>query len=440
LHHLEASKEFSPVSENIDMRKYSTKKQLLISYNFPPLANAESIVTAKMVKGVQDRGLQTDVCTVKPNSNPEANDESLLDLLPAGIKIHRCPSLPGGKLLRFLRIIKLRQLASIIGSFPDEKIFWLPSAVMKINRLVKESDYRLIYSTSFPMTNHLLGYIFKKKTRLPWLVNYSDPWIDSPFYSQSLNCIKNLHSYLEKKIVESADLITFPNDGLLRLVMAKYPEKLKNKCHVIPHSFTPVNSIAPQNCVVDSKYLNVIYIGTFHGKRTPIPLFEALKKYKRKMNLKPKLRIYLIGRMPHDDYSKIINEYAINDMVFIKKPLSYKKAMVYAFQANVLLTIDPVGAASDVFLSSKLIEYLGFKKPIWGILNDPGIGASFLNSLNMFVANIRKIESIMSSLEEIYNQWETGELKSRYPKSFGIGEFSLYETSSKLSTLIDSII
>lgn len=421
------------------MNKFSVKKLLIIAYNFPPLANAESIVTAKMVKGIQNRGWQAEVCTVRPDSGPETNDESLLDLLPAGLKIHRCPSLPGGKLSRLLRIIKLKQLASIVGSFPDEKIFWLPSAAMTINRLLKKSDYRLIYSTSFPITNHLLGYIIKKKTRLPWLVNFSDPWIDSPFYTSSLNCLKNIHSNWEKKIIESADKIAFPNKGVCSLVMAKYPKKLENKCHVIPHSFIPVESTAPRSRRLNSENLNIIYLGTFHGKRTPLPLFDALKTFKKSINFIPKLRIYLIGRMSHENYANILKQYDIEELVKLKKPIPYKLAMEYAYNADILLTVDPISENSDIFLSSKLIEYIGFKKSIWGLLTVPGVGSSLAKCLNLYMADIRNKKSIVASLKEIYKDWEAGNLKSIDINNPNIKNYSIENTSKKLALLFDSI-
>jgi hypothetical protein len=421
------------------MSKLSVKKQLLIAYNFPPLANAESIVTAKMVKGIKERGWHTEVCTVKPKSDPASNDKDLLDLLPAGLEIHRCPSLPGDKLTRLLRVLGLQKFGSLIGSFPDEKIFWLPTAVMKINQLVKNSNYRVIYSTSFPITNHLLGYLTKKKFGLPWLANFSDPWVDSPFYSPTLNSLKNLHSYWEKKIVESADIITFPNDGFLSLVMAKYPRKLKNKCHVIPHSYTPFNSVDPENSMLDTNKLNVVYLGTFHGQRTPLPLFEALKIFKKDINSQAKLRIYLIGRMPHENYEKIIRKYDIENLVKLIKPLPYNMAMEYAYQATVLLTVDPISKNSDIFMSSKLIEYLGLEKSIWGLLTVPGVGSSFAKSLDLYMADIRKRESIVSSLKEIYRSWETGSLKSINLKNPEIQNYNINNTSKKLAIILNSM-
>ena len=45
------------------------------------------------------------------------------------------------------------------------------------NRVLKENDIDIIYSTSAPYTDHLIGLHIKKITNKPWIADFRDPWI-----------------------------------------------------------------------------------------------------------------------------------------------------------------------------------------------------------------------------------------------------------------------
>ena len=412
----------------------------MFAYSFPPLANAESIVTANIVRALEDWGWRSVVCTVRPGSHPGTKDIDLMDLLPSGLEVYRSTSLPGHKLTRVLRVLGLKRIALLVGSFPDESIFWYPGALLTLNKILRKTKFALIQSRSFPITNHFLGLYAKTKSGLPWLVHFSDPWIDSPFYSSAWTSVTRLHSRWERKIMETADIVTFTTEAARKHVMAKYPLVWQEKCHVIPHGFETLSTKRAERALLDSRYLNIIYLGSFYGKRTPHSLFEGLRKYLTEFDRNPPIRIWLIGRMPHQSYANTVRNYGIENIVNLRHAVPYRKGLAYAQEADVLLTIDTQCENPDIFLQSKVIEYLGIKKPIWGIVFMSRANAALLQSFGCQVADIESPSSIATSLRELVKKWQNGELTVPDSERVEIQKYSLSNITRNLASLLDAMI
>ncbi|MFX6461567.1 hypothetical protein ABTG33_18475, partial [Acinetobacter baumannii] len=59
---------------------------------------------------------------------------------------------------------------------PDDQILWFPYAMKKGLEIFKQHQIDVVFSTSGPYTNHLVGLYLKRKTGLPWIADFRDPW------------------------------------------------------------------------------------------------------------------------------------------------------------------------------------------------------------------------------------------------------------------------
>jgi glycosyltransferase involved in cell wall biosynthesis len=416
------------------------KKQLLIAYSFPPIPNAESIVTVNMVNAMEQWNWQSVICTVKPTNNPAGIDATLSDFIPASSEIHRTIKYPVGKLSHLLNRLKLSLFADLLGSFPDESIFWYPTAKRLVNRILNIGTCQVIHSRSAPQVGNFLGLYAKKKSGLPWIAHFSDPWVDNPYNQIRWPTIVKLHHHWEKQIIKYADIISFTNQEACQLVMAKYPKKWIEKCCVIPHGYKimPPNNFKCHS--FEEKNLNILYLGSFYGKRNPLNLFEALRQMRQDCLDLSSLKIWLIGRMPHETYKGIIKEYNINDIVYLKKAISHRKALLYARAADVLLTLDTECDNSDIFLESKLIEYFGFAKPIWGIVTPNGKSDKLLKSAGCLTANMHNPQDIADNLEQLKRLWSKKELPTLNNEKSPLKEYKIENTTKKLAQIFDKLI
>ena len=60
--------------------------------------------------------------------------------------------------------------------FPDAQIGWYPSAVAAGRRLIRSGAFDAIYSSSFPMTAHLVARTVRRHAGIPWVAEFRDPW------------------------------------------------------------------------------------------------------------------------------------------------------------------------------------------------------------------------------------------------------------------------
>ena len=415
------------------------KTQLLLAYCFPPQANAESIVTAQMVKALSSLGWQSQVCTERVERGNGQADADLEDLLPDGLTVYRCAPLPGSRCLRLLRRMGLRKLSATLAALPDESLFWIPVAVRLLRRLQHHGRWDVIHSRAMPFGGNLLGLLAKRMLGIPWLAHFSDPWVDSPFYLPATPRLRRLHLRWEREIISVADRVTFTNERALRVVMAKYPSDWAAKCRVVPHGFSRHAPGGPVSEPLEAGCLNVVYLGSLYGIRNPDVLFRALHALRADPEIGSRVRIWLVGRMPMEVYARNVRDLSIGGMVRLMPPVSYTKALQTARRADVLLTIDPVGPGPDVFSPSKLIEYLGLGKPIWGIVRRTGANARLIEAAGGVTADHADAPAVAASLRRLLDRWRRGELRPPDPNYPDVQCCSIDRTAEGLAAILDDM-
>lgn len=410
--------------------------QLLIAYNFPPRANAESIVTANMVGALAGLGWQSTVCTTRIEPDGGGADHTLLGVLPRDLAVCRCAELPLRKLLRLLRVLRLKALATLLSSFPDESVSWLPSALRLLKRLQKSHRWDVVHSRSQPPSGHLLGLYAKRLLGLPWLAHFSDPWLDSPFYTPVSPAVGSLHERWERAIIGGADRVTFTNDAALRRVMAKYPRQWSEKCHVVPHGFVRAFPSASRPAPLEAGCLNIVYLGSFYGVRQPEPIFRALHALRLDEEVRRYVRIWLVGRMPWDRFASEAQALGIESMVRLLPPVAYSSAQQMGRGADVLLTVDSLCQHPDMFSPSKLIEYLGMGKPIWGVVAPGSANAKLVEAARGCVADIGDPADVAGSLRRLVSQWKQRRLMAPDLNHPEICRHEMSRTASHLAEIL----
>ena len=62
---------------------------------------------------------------------------------------------------------------------PDAKIGWIPFAVSDGLKIINDHQIDMIFSSSPPQTINLIAKKLSKKTGIPWVADYRDPWTDA---------------------------------------------------------------------------------------------------------------------------------------------------------------------------------------------------------------------------------------------------------------------
>ena len=272
----------------------------------------------------------------------------------------------------------------LIDKRPDKYVNWKPAVVKTVDEFLKArvENPDVLVTFGSPMSDHVIGLELKRRLRVPWIAHFSDPWVDNIF--KNFNWLtRSINVSLERKVIETADRLIFTSAETLDLVMRKYPAPLRSKSRVLPHAF----EIQSDSLPVEQSDSHVIrYVGDMYGRRTPRPLFKALHDLlKSDPDLLSDVRFEFVGSM-HD---LKLDEMGLAELppglVNFHPTVSYEESLALMFSAAGLLVID-APAETSVFLPSKLIDYVGVAKPIFGI-TPPGTAARLISELGGWVSD-----------------------------------------------------
>ena len=411
------------------------KNLLVISWCMPPLVLARSIQVARMLKSLSEYGWKITVICVDPHSIKISPSDSYLERQYA--KYYTTIPVPSREEFLVYRIFW-----HIFPNFrmsPDEKQVWIPGVMKVIRELLVKKDFSAIISFAQPWSDHLIGLKTHQMSGLPWIAHFSDPWVDSPYYHLNQKQ-KDTFTKMEESVIRKADAIIFTTSQTASLVMSKYPADWGNKTHVIPHGYDSEIHLESQQHHESKTQprLKLLHIGSFYlNIRTPEGLLRGLHLLDE--NLRNQIEVSLIG--PNADrYSSLVKQLDLDEVVKLHGPVSYEMSEQLTAEADVLLVIDAPSDNESVFLPSKLVDYLAFRKPILGLTPLNGASAELLERLECPVVSPTDIKSIACVIVEMLQKWKEGNLYVSQTFEKIAGEYHIRQTTKMMDAILLELI
>lgn len=362
------------------------KKVLFLTYAYPPLKFPRSIQISHLVQYLRKKFCLNVIC-FEPKKD---GDQSLLTFTQLDNVIYAKSSF----LTSFLE--DSRGFVVKNALLPDLNYPWHFDLFNKAVSTINSNGTDIIVTFGQPMSTHITGLKLKKKyPKIKWIAHFSDPWIDNPFnHHNSLG--KYINKYYQDRVFKNADQLIFTSQETVDLVMLKYSKDIVNKTFVLPHCFN--SDLYPKNTIKNPTF-TVRYLGNFYGHRQPDSLFKAMNQspLKELENFK----IELIGASTNSLVEKIY-EYKLEDKVFLKSSVDYISSLQLMKESDLLLIIDAPAKMSP-FLPSKLIDYIGANKPIFGI-TPKGTAKKLIEQMNFLTADPENIVEIALKLYAAINK------------------------------------
>lgn len=414
------------------------KKLLLVSYYFPPHLVPESLLSGRTVKSLTRSLWNVTVLTNLEKVPGIKGDDFFRRSIPETLSIIRI----GGYEHIFNRCLISKTLYRILGfsSFlPEIEFLWIPAAIRAGRQLWKRNDFDIIHSWACCHASNVVGLALKKLTGLPWVAHFSDPWIDNPFYSPNF-LKKYLIRRLEKAVIQNADLVVFTTQLTIDVVMKKYPESWSQKVVAIPHGYdADFIDIALCKRSLSNK-IRFVYTGAFYGERNPEAILQALYLLRQRQSAAfSNIEVIFVGQADQK-YVGMSNLLNLSSCVNFTGQVSFSESLEYAAGADVLLVIDAPNKSGSMFLPSKLVDYLMFNKPIFGITPEIGASADLLRELDCPIADPLNIASISDILENLFVRWQTGNLQVSNKFKITTKRYHIDETTKTLQACFNSCI
>ncbi|MCC8425739.1 glycosyltransferase [Mucilaginibacter sp. UR6-11] len=351
------------------------KRVLIISPYFPP-SNTPDMQRVRMsLPYFEQYGWEAEVVTVAPVYSDMQKDELLLETVPSNIKVHVVKAFEKKRTARF--------------GFGNIAFRSSPFYKRKVNELLTEKKYDLIYFSTTQFAICVLGAYWKKRFGVPYVIDMQDPWHsdyyrDKPKHQQPPKywLSYRLNKYLEPIALKKADGLISVSESYIADLKNRYPA-IKNipAATITFGSFEPDLDIAIKNSKRFSGLLrpgltNLVYIGRggLDMHSAVQPLFKALKQgLTSNPDLFTQLKLYFIGTsyapkgksMP--TIMPLARQMGIADHVIeITDRISYFEALATLQQADGLFI---PGSDDPKYTASKIYPYLMARKPLLAIFN-----------------------------------------------------------------------
>ncbi|NHZ78553.1 glycosyltransferase [Massilia sp. CCM 8695] len=295
-----------------------------------------------------------------------------------------CVPSPGTFFQGFLHKVA-RRLLPLYNTIPDGLGPWRRRALGPALERIAASGSEALVSFGMPMSDHLLALELKRRTGLPWLAHFSDPWSDNPFHPNTW-LEHRVNAALERRVIGAADRVLFTSQRTLDLVMAKYPPAWRARAAVLPHAWDMDNFAGPAPALAAAVDVAarpgvrhvVRHIGACYGARSPEPLFAALARIlERQPAALDTVAFEFVGHVSPNLLASEAYKALPAGLVRMRGQVGYRESLQLARDSDALLVIDAPSQLPSVFLPSKLVEYIGARRPVWGI-TPPGTSADLI--------------------------------------------------------------
>lgn len=334
----------------------------MVAYYFPPLGGIASIRAMTFARYLPEWGW-TPVVLASAGSSQRRDDSLALDVgtvtrartFEAGqlgpAIVGDPPAGPStgsrGLLRRSLRVLAHRYLY-----WPDPQVGWYPSAVRAGRKMLRLDKFDAIFSSSVPITAHLVARTLHRESGIPWVAEFRDPWADVVLGDgQSERRDRLERSFLR----ESAAVVTVSPSW-----KARFLEKGAARAYVITNGFDPDEvSVRPASGFV------VTHLGSVYpGLQDLRAVWEALARW-RAAEPAQRLSLRFVGDVD-DRLRREISGYGLSDILEVTGFLGHRAALDATAASSALITagFHPDHPLYRGVIPAKLFEYLGTGLPI----------------------------------------------------------------------------
>jgi glycosyltransferase involved in cell wall biosynthesis len=377
------------------------RRVLIIAYYFPPIGGIGSIRMARFTTYLPELGWEPTV--IAPRDTPHQLDPDLsfpehavirsrsIELSRLGRGLPTAPAARGADAARRGGRVRasVRAAAHRYVFYPDAQIGWYPGAVRAGLRALRREQFDAIYSSSFPITAHLVARTLSRRSGLPWVAEFRDPWSDR---LEDRHPHRDRASRLEASIAGDAAKLVAPSPSWAELFGARWGKRVET----VPNGHDVATAPQPT-----PGRPTLTHLGTYYpGEQSFQALWAALGELVRAGPPDAPV-VRFVGDLP-EKVREEIETVGLGDHLEATGLVSHDDALRAMLSSTMLIASgspvkDPV---SRGWIPAKLFEYLGSGLPIL-YLGDPAgdAGRLLLGQPGCYVVEPTDVSGVRAALE-----------------------------------------
>ena len=411
-----------------------TKNCLLISHGFNMDGRAASLTVTDKIPFLLEAGIKPIVLSaITGYQDKDLEHYQLLPWGPSGLRFdfRHWVAKKYGRGLIYKVVTPLVSLM-LLPFTALEKLFiglssqasWSYAAAHKGKQLITNKPIELVYSSGGAWSAHYAAWMIKKATGKKWIAEIHDPMVirddvnDDGTRPRKRKDARFLQK-LEQLICKDADHVWWFTEGALDYAKNRHPE-LGNKGFVVFPGANPPgsNELLPQYSKTEK--LHLAHFGSLANDRSISTVISALpeffKKYPEAQN-HLQIDVYGAGLDEKTQQALEGSSYTQNLVAHGRienDPASGKsgrqRIMGIMRSSDVLLMLHGDYEWCAEYIPSKMYDYFWAYRPIWGITNRNPELDQILLSRNHYLSHTLDGQSIVATLETIWNDWSLQQL------------------------------
>jgi glycosyltransferase involved in cell wall biosynthesis len=368
---------------------------LVLTHAFPPMHVQTTPVLLKPMAALTKIGISADVMTVRDfprglNRDPElcAYADSIFDnkiyVDDARKGLFPVPSLTGP--------LRLPDLMAGYGRA-------MLAALLELDL----SRYAAIMTWSpFHSINNVMLQFKARRPEVKWIAQFSDPWANNPLERRWHTKLWNWH--FEARMIAAADAIVHSSLYSMNLMARRASDADRSKFLTIGHCYD--SALYGDRSAGRSDKIVIRHVGTLFGRRTPEPFFQAIAEMLiRRPELADCLSVELVGKIEAAMLISATAKKLPANLVQVAPEVGYLDSLNLMKAADLLVLIE-ADVEHNLFVPSKLFDYVGSGTPILGVV-PPGASRDVLSSLGGWQAAPGDVEGISRALEQALDHVQT---------------------------------
>ncbi len=370
------------MTRNESLTAVPYKHLVLVAPYFPPSNLAAVHRHRFLAKYLPRFGWDVQVITVLPDYYEEPPDPEIAQLLPHDLDVVRTRALP-------------TKPVRIVGDISIRSLWWQYRALC---HTIRHRRIDLVCLSIPPNFTAILGPLIWRKFKVPYIVDYQDPWVH-PWHGSQVLLSKAWMSYqlsrlLEPYVLRHARLIMAVAPGYYSAVFDRYPWLADRPRLAVPigaddADFEFLNR-RPRPITLwddDDRACHLVYAGgVLHAVGTVRLLVSSLRKfYDQRTSFTRDIHIHFIGTgtAKTDAGKTLISDLARSfeiDAFIHEHPerLPYLDVLNHLRHADAILVI---GSTEPHYTPSKIFQVLQSGRPVFALLHEKSDAVALLRSI-----------------------------------------------------------
>ena len=434
----------------------TNKSVLFIAYHFPPSAAVGGHRIARFASAVRALEWRSDVLTIADEDVEAIDPDRLKDV--EGITIHKAhvfPTLLDAMTAVWNRVRRgssrragaaltsvapsaadngvprrgLRRFVMSMLVLPDGERGWLIPATIRAVRTIRRQRIGWFMTSCPPYSVHMVGLAVKALTGARWAADFRDPWMTTGskrLYPTSPLSLR-IERWLERKVIEKADLAVFNVDRLRNAYRERYAHVRPDKFVFIPNGLVRRPDSQP---VQKYGVFTISYTGSLYVGRSPEPVLAAVSRLIREGRVTADaIKVKLVGHCRSIDGTPteaIIRRLGLDSVVDVVDPIPYEDAFQVVRRSHLALLLAP---NLPYQIPAKVYDYLAAGTRILAISEEGGTADLINETASGRAFRSDEVDAIANFIE---SELDVVSRSSSQDVSVGLDRYDVARTAADL--------